>query len=147
MINPVESFVYAENIDSEMNSEAFVLEVPAGIVSKKRLMTAIARAGHFPEYFGANWDALLDCLRDMDWIKKKKVLIIHHDLPLADDAVACGTYLGVLQDALAGWQQNATSMLPDKNQMFVDRTLRIVFPVEKKFMIEKLYSDAAGKGS
>lgn len=31
------------------------------------LLRAIAEAFGFPDYFGANWDALDECLRDMSW--------------------------------------------------------------------------------
>ena len=31
------------------------------------LLDAIAAAFDFPDYFGANWDALEECLRDMSW--------------------------------------------------------------------------------
>jgi RNAse (barnase) inhibitor barstar len=34
---------------------------------KDGMLDAIARAMAFPEWFGANWDALLDCLADLGW--------------------------------------------------------------------------------
>ncbi|HEX5125680.1 MAG TPA: barstar family protein [Rhodocyclaceae bacterium] len=33
----------------------------------KKLMHIFERALHFPDWFGANWDALADCLCDMSW--------------------------------------------------------------------------------
>lgn len=32
-------------------------------------------------YFGENWNAFLDCLGYLDWIKKPEVFIVHQDLP------------------------------------------------------------------
>jgi len=38
-----------------------------GIDNKERLLDAIASAMQFPDYFGRNWQALIDCLHDMRW--------------------------------------------------------------------------------
>jgi hypothetical protein len=37
----------------------------AAIQNKAELLAALAVALRFPEYFGHNWDALLDCLRSL----------------------------------------------------------------------------------
>jgi RNAse (barnase) inhibitor barstar len=37
----------------------------AEIGSEEQLFAALARALSFPSWFGRNWDALLDCLRDV----------------------------------------------------------------------------------
>ncbi|MCX7960840.1 MAG: barstar family protein [Burkholderiales bacterium] len=34
---------------------------------KAEMLAAIARALDFPDWFGANWDALEDCLTDLAW--------------------------------------------------------------------------------
>ncbi len=34
---------------------------------KSELLDAIAAALEFPDWFGGNWDALEDCLTDLDW--------------------------------------------------------------------------------
>lgn len=39
----------------------------AEVRSKQELLDAIARELAFPEWFGANWDALEDCLTDLAW--------------------------------------------------------------------------------
>ncbi|BDU18460.1 barstar family protein [Lysobacter auxotrophicus] len=39
----------------------------AGCTDKDGLMSRLAKAGGFPDDFGANWDALSDALRDMAW--------------------------------------------------------------------------------
>ncbi|GAA5067592.1 barstar family protein [Lysobacter panacisoli] len=38
-----------------------------GCDDKAGLMQRIATAGRFPEWFGGNWDALADTLRDLSW--------------------------------------------------------------------------------
>lgn len=37
------------------------------IKDKPTFLEKIAKAMHFPSYFGKNWDALNDCLTDMEW--------------------------------------------------------------------------------
>lgn len=36
-----------------------------GVTSKSELLTAIAEAMDFPDYFGMNWDALDECLAEL----------------------------------------------------------------------------------
>lgn len=38
-----------------------------GCTDKAGLMQRLAKAGQFPEWFGGNWDALSDALRDLSW--------------------------------------------------------------------------------
>lgn len=44
--------------------------------SKEEMLDAIAQAMHFPDWFGYNWDALLDCLADMSWEPSDGYLVI-----------------------------------------------------------------------
>jgi RNAse (barnase) inhibitor barstar len=37
----------------------------------------IARAMSFPEYFGQNWNALVDCLRDLEWAPADGYIIVY----------------------------------------------------------------------
>ncbi|MEU2394088.1 barstar family protein [Streptomyces sp. NPDC007369] len=39
-----------------------------GVRTKARLMDVCAEAFGLPEWFGRNWDALADCLRDPAWL-------------------------------------------------------------------------------
>ncbi|TYK52436.1 hypothetical protein FXF68_01235 [Actinomadura decatromicini] len=41
-----------------------------------------ARALKFPAHFGQNWDAFLDCLRDLD---RPALIVVHADELLADE--------------------------------------------------------------
>ncbi len=54
-----------------------LLELDAAAVANKRdLLDKIALAGSFPSYFGANWDATADCLRDLAWLKASGYLMV-----------------------------------------------------------------------
>ena len=39
--------------------------------NKKDFLTQVAKALSFPAWFGGNWDALYDCLTDLDWLPTK----------------------------------------------------------------------------
>lgn len=61
----------------------FVFRVDlAGARDKREMLDAIGRAMRFPEWFGHNWDALLDCLADLGWHSSKRaegyVVILEH---------------------------------------------------------------------
>lgn len=46
---------------------------------KSALLEAIASAMHFPATFGHNWDALSDCIRDLEWLPARgHVLLFEH---------------------------------------------------------------------
>jgi hypothetical protein len=52
------------------------------LTSKSELLNAIATTLEFP-YFGHNWDALLDCLRDLEWVSGTGyVLVVTHALEM-----------------------------------------------------------------
>lgn len=41
----------------------------AGVLEKNELLARVAQGMHFPAWFGANWDALEDCLTDLSWLE------------------------------------------------------------------------------
>lgn len=46
-----------------------LIEIDAARIStKEQLMSALAAGFSFPEEFGHNWDALDECLRDLEWL-------------------------------------------------------------------------------
>ena len=64
-------FVTSSEIDENTDLSGSLL-VQANFVdvkSESQLLDALSRLLNFPDYFGHNWDALNDCLRDMQsWI-------------------------------------------------------------------------------
>jgi len=119
-------FVFGSKKDHVV-AEDFVLSLPEGIESKSDLLSHYAGAGHFPAYFGNNWDALNDCLRDFSWIRQKRIVIIHNDLPLSNNAKELLTYLEILADAVKFWkrheQYELLIVLPMKTEATVARLL------------------------
>jgi len=40
----------------------------ARVANEGELLAELARGFRFPDYFGGNWDAVNDCLRDLEWL-------------------------------------------------------------------------------
>ncbi len=88
---------------SQPVGDEYVTEVPVGITSAEALLNALYDGLQLPGYFGFNWDALSDCLRDLTWIQQETVVLRHMDLP-ALPVEECRIYLEVLADAAHSWQ-------------------------------------------
>jgi len=115
--------------------DEFVLNVPKDIQSKDELLVELAKAGNFPEYFGGNWDALLDCLRDFEWIRQKTILIVHRDLPLHTSPEDCLTYLEILDVASNDRNQNS-------NLAFPEHKLRVIFSLSQRDKVLEVVANA-----
>lgn len=66
-------------------------------------MSVVEEALRFPDYFGRNWDALSDCLRDLSWLPPGRISVVHDalpDLPPKD----LRTYMDVLATAAGDWK-------------------------------------------
>ncbi|MCL2658290.1 MAG: barstar family protein [Betaproteobacteria bacterium] len=74
--------------------------------NKGIVLESFASALRFPEWFGANWDALADCLMDLSWLDAPGYLIVLRSAP--DIAARLGkdyaTLIGVLEDAADFWR-------------------------------------------
>lgn len=89
------------------DAEARVVRVPAGLLRKRDLLAVLARGLDFPGYFGWNWDALEECLRDLAWIEHpRRIALVHEALPFQPDWDNRATYLSILKQAVATWGPN-----------------------------------------
>ena len=86
-------FCAQERIDGK---GMLVMEVPAGISDKRDLFDFYSKSFRFPDRFGRNWDALLDCLKDIAMQSFARILIRHKDVPFADASNDREAYLKVL---------------------------------------------------
>ena len=76
----------------------------AGTAGKAALLERVAAALEFPRWFGANWDALEDCLSDLSWTKADgHVLLIEDAAGLPPDER--GIFVDILASAAAAWTE------------------------------------------
>jgi hypothetical protein len=48
----------------------------AAMIDRASMFDEFAMACDFPDWFGANWDAFADCLRDLTWLPPRPVAIL-----------------------------------------------------------------------
>ena len=98
------------------STPAAVVRAPAGfalrMVRGKKcatpagLFAEFARALEFPDYFGHNWDALEECLADLEWLPAKGYVILVTDAQeVISDDDEYETLLEVLSDAGEAWSK------------------------------------------
>ena len=94
-----------ESIANEHDFRLFYLD-GKNTSSETELFKLIAKAMMFPKYFGNNWDALRDCLQDLDWIDAEKYIIVidnYHNF-------ISETLIEILTETIEYWQQQDTIM-------------------------------------
>lgn len=72
----------------------------------KSLHRTLAKSLHFPDWYGANWDALADSLADMSWNEADGYLLIlqRAEILQAADPACFEALLDVLKDTVMAWQ-------------------------------------------
>jgi hypothetical protein len=119
---------YFDDEPLELDPEKdFIAEIPVGLVSRDLLFDALRKCLQLPSYFGSNWDALSECLRDLSWIKQRRVVLLHREVPRLDPQ-ALVAYLGVLRESVFDWRAGE------------DHELVVVFPKETQAAITSLCS-------
>ncbi|WP_349956777.1 barstar family protein [Rhizobium sp. ZPR3] len=83
---------------------ALYAQVAPDILTSDDLLLDLKNKLRLPDYFGFNWNALYDCLKDFHWVEEDAVILNHPyrlKLPSAD----AGIYADILNDAVAFWQR------------------------------------------
>lgn len=96
-------FRYVDRASQYPIKGAFVAVLPRTIDSKSALLEALATLLAFPAYFGFNWDALFDCLRDFSWITEQDIVLVHLGLPVLPEQ-QLRIYLRLLRDSVLNWR-------------------------------------------
>lgn len=92
----------------------FVLKIIKGRHCKTpaNLFAEFARTLEFPDYFGHNWDALEECLADLEWLPAKGyiLLVTNAEGVLPEDEEEYETFLEILRDAGEAWGNGQAGM-------------------------------------
>lgn len=102
-----------DNLDAAAHDEGHLVRRInlAGCRDKHDLLQRIAAALQFPATFGANWDALADCLADLAWLPHAGgyAILFDHAEDLSDATESdFDTLCDVLDDACHAWASNGT---------------------------------------
>lgn len=83
------------------------------ISRKEQLLNHVATALHFPGDFGHNWDALEECLTDMEWVDADGYVIYydHIDGLLDKHPDQFETLVEILRDAVSSWKEDGSPMV------------------------------------
>jgi len=97
-------FYFIENYEEINNkNDVFFVTIINDNFSEEDLLNEYYIKFKFP-YFGFNWDALLDCLRDLEWIKQKNIIVYHPQLPQLNKK-NLKIYLEILSNVMESWKQ------------------------------------------
>lgn len=101
----------------EIDSTSFVATLPLSISSTEELLQAIYESLHLPGYFGFNWNALSDALRDLHWIHEHRVILVHQTIPEipAEDLLI---YRDILKGSVESWSEGQ------------EHEFRVILPLE-----------------
>lgn len=99
------SGIYAPGMEPELSPERLELVIPPGLTEKADLLEHLRAGLGLPDYFGGNWDALEECLRDLSWIAASQIVLRHEAVPPEISAEDQGTYRSILTDAVAAWAE------------------------------------------
>ena len=110
-------FVFLDAFPSGTFDAALVVFIPGWIATRNELFHILDLRLNLPDYFGWNWDALEECLRDLSWIEvPHEIVLFHQGLPFPKGSDERSIYLAILKDAVATWGNDQR------------HTLTVVFP-------------------
>jgi RNAse (barnase) inhibitor barstar len=83
------------------------------ISRKEQLLNHVATVLQFPKDFGNNWDALEECLTDLEWVDADGYVIYydHIDPLLEKHPDQFETLVEILRDAVASWKEDGAAMI------------------------------------
>jgi hypothetical protein len=105
-------FVFPDEVKSDLGTLGLtVMEASvADVITDKELFSVISSAMQFPDYFGNNWDALDECLGDMEWLPSDGYLLVLRDAAIgwAKSPYQLGRFVTSWLEASEYWTENST---------------------------------------
>ncbi len=96
-------FQWPETVQALESLGYFVPQIEDALIATKNdLLKALDEACDFPDYFGFNWDALLDCLSDFHWHPAKGYILVFEN-PKGLNQGDLKLFLEVAQEANRRW--------------------------------------------
>ena len=95
------------------NGFAFFHIEGKNITRKEQLLNHAATALRFPADFGHNWDALEECLTDLEWVDADGYVLYydHIDGLLTAHPDQFETLVEILRDSVAQWKEDGEPMV------------------------------------
>jgi RNAse (barnase) inhibitor barstar len=121
----MENFKFIDNTDYNYSSTLFVANIRTTI-GKSHLLKTLSEELDFPDYFGCNWDALWDCITDLEWISQKYIILVHNNLPSLSNH-DLKIYLEILDKTVVYWND------------YESHSLEVVFPTRVKNELKYFY--------
>ncbi|HYC37492.1 MAG TPA: barstar family protein [Usitatibacter sp.] len=83
------------------------------IARKEQLLNHVATALHFPQHFGHNWDALEECLTDLEWVDAEGYVIYYEAIETLLEAHPdqFETFIEIVRDSVESWKQDGEAMV------------------------------------
>ena len=114
---------FVANFSCRTDNNIFVIIIPC-VHDKEALLSAYYKQAEFP-YFGFNWDALEELLRDFSWVQQEKILIYQDGL-LELNGRELSIYMGIVIRTLKWWEN------------YADHVVHYYFNEKEKTKIEEL---------
>lgn len=105
-------FIQNDDVMDDLNSlELMIMEGSLGkVMTDKDLFSVVSNAMQFPDYFGNNWDALDECLGDMDWLPSSGYILVLNDAAIGwrNCPYIIGRFVTSWLEASEYWVENGT---------------------------------------